>query len=116
MSKTKIGQFGLGTIESALIGSQHSPVVISFKVIDGVEQLKAGTLMGVDATTFMAKPYSAGDKLIGVLTLDCDLAQEETANILVHGAVKKERLILAEDTPLSSENLIDLIQQGIFPL
>ena len=85
MSKTKIGKFGLGTIESTLIVSQHSPIVISFKVMDGVEQLKTGTLMGVDAKTSMVKLYLDGDKLIGVLTLDCDLSHDETANILVHG-------------------------------
>ena len=114
MSRVNIGKMGLGNVESSLVGAQHDPIIMNFQAKEGNIILKAGTLIAFDTSTGKAEPYTQ-DNLVGVLTLNCDLAKDDSMNVLVHGSVKKLNLAKADDSTITDEILLKLLQSGIYP-
>ena len=118
--KGVIGTYTPPKPEEAVYSEERHPSVIlskSFKAGQGV--LKRGTIVAVDSNNLVV-PYnpSATDSTaepVGVLVEGIDTDKETAGNVLVHGVVFRERLVVAGGT-VSEGDLAKLSKIGIYAI
>jgi len=113
-----IGTYTPPKPEEAVYSEERHPAVILSKSIKGGQGvLEKGTIVALDASGLVV-PYkpSATDSTatpIGVLIERIDSDKETIGNVLVHGVVFRERLIVVGGT-VTAEDLNKLASIGIW--
>jgi len=116
--KGNIGTYTPPKPEEAVYSEERHPAVILSKSIKGGQGvLEKGTIVALDASGLVV-PYkpSATDSTatpIGVLIERIDSDKETIGNVLVHGVVFRERLIVVGGT-VTAEDLNKLASIGIW--
>jgi hypothetical protein len=95
----------------------HEPVILTMEIKEDQGTLQRGLIVARD-TNGKVVPYNPGASdstatPIGVLVEDVDTEKEITANVLVHGVVFRERLIVA-NADLTTDDLNKLAQITIW--
>ena len=118
--KGVIGKYTPPKPEEAVYSEERHPAVILSKSIKaGQGVLERGTIVAVGADGLVV-PYnpSATDSTaepVGVLIERIDTGKETVGNVLVHGVVFKERLVVAGGT-VSEGDLAKLSKIGIYAI
>lgn len=115
-----IGTYNPPKPEEAVYSEERHPAVILSKSVKaGQGVLERGTIVAVDADGLVV-PYnpSATDSTaepVGVLVEGIDTDKETVGNILVHGVVFRERLVVADGT-VNEGDLAKLSKIGIYAI
>lgn len=118
--KGVIGTYTPPKPEEAVYSEERHPAVILSKSIKaGQGILEKGTIVAVDSNNLVV-PYnpSATDSTaepVGVLVERIDTDKETAGNVLVHGVVFRERLVVAGGT-VSEGDLAKLSKIGIYAI
>jgi hypothetical protein len=116
--KANIGTYIPPKPEEAVYSEERHPAVILTKSVKaGQGVLEKGTIVALDGSGLVV-PYnpSASDSTanpVGVLVERVDTDKETLGNVLVHGVVFRERLIVAGGT-VTADDLKKLSQIGIW--
>jgi len=105
--KGNIGSYEFKKVEK-VFASIHEPVILTMKVKPDQGVLERGLIVAKDSNGLVV-PYSpsAGNSTanpVGVLVEDVDTGMEDTANVLVHGVVFRDR-IKVKDADLTEDDL-----------
>ncbi len=118
--KGVIGKYAPPKPEEAVYSEERHPAVILSKSIKaGQGVLERGTIVAVDSNGLVVSYNpSATDSTaepVGVLIERIDTGKETVGNVLVHGVVFKERLVVAGGT-VSEGDLAKLSKIGIYAI
>jgi len=116
--KANIGTYTPPKPEEAVYSEERHPaVILSKSVKQGQGVLERGTIVAVDSNGLVV-PYnpSATDSTaepVGVLVERVDTSKETVGNVLVHGVVYRERLVVAGGS-VTTDDLKKLESIGIW--
>jgi len=114
-----IGTYQQPIPEETIISGHHAPVTRPKKVKTAQGVLDAGLIVALDANGDLV-PYdpdgsSPVNEPVGVLLERCDTSKEDTAVVVVHGTVWRERIHVSGAAP-SADDLKKLEDIGVWPM
>lgn len=114
MVKANIGTVEI-TKDTVLIGKEH--LITSYPVKDGQKNLNAGTAV-VLKDGKLEHLAADTDDAIGILAESLEgTSKDSTANIVVFGAVKKERVTFTAANTACTEKLVESLRKnGVYAL
>lgn len=96
----------------------HPPVIRTRKAASGTGELGKGLIVAENSSEEII-PYdpdggAPADKPVGVLVRNCSLDHEDIARYMVHGSVRRSKLIVGESGP-DADDIRLLEDLGIWP-
>jgi hypothetical protein len=113
--KANIGTYTPPKPENAVYTEERHPAIILSKPVKGGQGvLEKGTIVSVDGNGLIV-PYDGSKSPVGVLVERTDTDKETVANVLVHGVVFRERLVV-KDGSVTADDLKKLADIGIYSI
>lgn len=107
----------LGSIQveekSLLVGVNH--LIVSYPMAEGSKGLTAGTLVKLEKT--QVHHITENDDPIGILaqTIETEASKNEVAQVIVFGAVKRDKLTFTDQATPVRESLVEKLRKnGIY--